>query len=76
MEEKHRLVKADSIRHKEAREIGTDPIAIGWLCTNTWNQLQLTELFKTLGWSEEKTQLAMTQVISRAVYSGSSFPGG
>ena len=66
MEEKHRLVKADTIKHKEAREIGTE-----WICANIWNQLKLTELFKTLGWSEEKTQLAMTQVISRAVYPGS-----
>jgi len=65
MEEKHRLVKADTIKHKEAREIGTE-----WICANTWNQLQLNELFKTLGWSEEKIQLAMTQVISRAVYPG------
>ncbi len=66
MEEKHRLVKADTIKHKEAREIGTE-----WICANTWNQLQLTELFENLGWSEEKIQLAMTQVISRAVYPGS-----
>ena len=66
VEEKHRLVKVSSIKHKEAKEIGTE-----WICANTWNQLQLTELFKTLGWSEEKIQLAMTQVISRAVYPGS-----
>ena len=64
--EKHRLVKADTIKHKEAREIGTE-----WICANIWNQLKLTELFKTLGWSEEKIQLAMTQVVSRAVYPGS-----
>lgn len=64
--EKHKLVKADTIKHKEAREIGTE-----WICANTWNQLQLTELFTSLGWCEEKTQLAMTQVISRAVYLGS-----
>jgi hypothetical protein len=66
MEEKHRLVKADTIKHKEAREIGTE-----WICVNTWNQLQLTVLFENLGWNEEKIQLAMTQVISRAVYPGS-----
>ena len=66
MEEKHRLVKVATIKHKEAREIGTE-----WICANTWNQLQLTELFERLGWSEEKIQLAMTQVISRAVYPGS-----
>ena len=66
LEQKHRLVKAESIKHKEAREIGTE-----WICANTWNNLRLTELFEGLGWHPEKVQLAMTQVISRAVYSGS-----
>lgn len=66
MEQRHRLLKADTIRHKEAREIGTE-----WLCANTWNQLKLTGLFEGLHWSEEKIQLAMTQVISRAVYPAS-----
>ena len=66
MEQQHRLVKADTIKHKEARQIGTE-----WLCLNTWNQLHLTELFTTAGWREEQIKLAMTQVISRAVYPGS-----
>ncbi len=43
MEQKHRLVKADTIKHKEAREIGTE-----WICANTWNNLKLTELFEGL----------------------------
>ena len=63
----HRMVKVNSIKHKEAREIGTE-----WICANTWNQLQLTELFNSLGWQEEKIQLTMEQVISRAVYPGSA----
>ena len=66
MEEKHRLVKVNTIKHKEAKEIGTE-----WICANTWHQLKLTELFENIGWSKEKVQLAMTQVISRAVYPGS-----
>jgi len=66
MEQQHRLVKADTIKHKEARQIGTE-----WLCLNTWNQLHLTELFTTAGWRDEQIKLAMTQVISRAVYPGS-----
>jgi hypothetical protein len=66
MEEKHRLVKVDTIKHKEAREIGTE-----WICANTWHQLKLTKVFENLCWSKEKVQLAMTQVISRAVYPGS-----
>jgi transposase len=64
--EKHKLVKVDSIKHREAREIGTE-----WICTHTWNQLGLTKFFQSKGWSEEKIQLAMTQVISRAIYPGS-----
>ena len=43
MEQKHRLVKADTIKHKEAREIGTE-----WICANTWNQLKLAELLRNL----------------------------
>lgn len=66
IEQQHRLVKADTIKHKEAREIGTE-----WICANTWNNLKLTELFEGLGWPRENIQLAMTQIISRAVYSGS-----
>lgn len=64
--QKERLVKIESIKHKEAREIGAE-----WICANTWNQLRLTELFSSLGWDEQKIQLAKTQVISRAIYSGS-----
>jgi hypothetical protein len=71
MEEKHRLVKVNTIKHKEAKEIGTE-----WICANTWHQLKLTELFENIGWSKEKVQLAMTQVISRAVYPGSELATG
>ena len=39
-----RQIDADSIRHSNVREIGTE-----WLCFNTWNQLQLTEFFQSLG---------------------------
>jgi hypothetical protein len=46
MEEKHRLVKVNTIKHKEARAIGTE-----WICANTWYQLKLTELFESFGWS-------------------------
>ena len=71
MEQKHTLVKADTIKHKEAREIGTE-----WICANTWNNLRLTELFEGLNWPQEKIELAMTQVISRAVYPGSELAIG
>ena len=63
MEQMHTLVKSDTIKHKEAREIGTE-----WICANTWNKLKLSELFEGLGWHEQQIRLAMTQVISRAIY--------
>jgi transposase len=66
IQQQHRLVKVDTIKHKEAREIGTE-----WICANSWNNLKLTELFEGLGWEEQTIQLAMTQIISRAVYPGS-----
>jgi len=71
IEQRHKLVKVESIKLKEAREIGTE-----WICANTWNTLKLTELFEGLGWCREKVQLAMTQVISRAVYPGSELATG
>lgn len=71
MEQKHRLVQVDSIKHKEAREIGTE-----WICAGAWHQLKLSELFASLGWPEEKVQLAMTQVISRAAYPYSELATG
>lgn len=69
--EQHRLVKLATIQHKEARETGTE-----WICAHAWNQLQLSELFSSIGWEEEQVQLAMTQVISRAVYPGSELATG
>jgi len=63
LEKKHRLIKAESVKHKEAREIGTE-----WICATTWNNLRLTELFEGIGWHQEKIQLVMTQVITRSIY--------
>ena len=49
MAEKHRLVKVNTIKYKEVKEIGSE-----WICANTWHQLKLTELFENIGWSKEK----------------------
>jgi transposase len=68
LDKKHKMVDFESIKHKEVREIGAE-----WICANTWNELKLTELFRTLNWKEDKIQLAMTQVISRAVYPASEY---
>lgn len=59
-------VYADSIRHKEARELGGE-----WLCYQALDQLGLPSFLSTLGWSDEQIRLACTQIISRAVYPAS-----
>lgn len=65
-EKAQRQVTIDTIKHSNVREIGAE-----WIGYNTWNQLQLTEFLQTQGWSDNKIQLAATQVISRAVYPAS-----
>lgn len=65
-EKAQRQVTIDTIKHSNVREVGAE-----WIGYNTWNQLQLTEFLQTQGWSDNKIQLAATQVISRAVYPAS-----
>lgn len=63
MNKRKKMVDLASIRHKNVREIGTE-----WLCMQALNQLQISEFLAKAGWSEEKRQLAFTQIISRAIY--------
>jgi hypothetical protein len=65
-EKSKRMVDIDSIKHKDAREIGAE-----WMCYQALEQLQFKEKLIGLGWNEEETQLALTQIISRAVYPAS-----
>lgn len=58
-----RLVDIDTIKHKDAREIGAE-----WMCYQALEQLQLKQKLTDLAWEEEEVQLALTQIISRAVY--------
>jgi hypothetical protein len=67
-EKKKRMIDLDSIKHKDVREIGGE-----WICYQTINQLNITEKLKSLGWDDESTQLAITQIISRAVYPFSEY---
>jgi hypothetical protein len=61
-----RMIDADTIRHNNIREIGTE-----WMCYNTWQQLGIDKILINNGFSESDVQLAQTQIISRAVYPGS-----
>jgi hypothetical protein len=62
-EKSKRMIDADTLRHKDAREIGSE-----WMCFQALEQLKLRERLCELGWEEEKIKLALTQIISRAVY--------
>ena len=62
-EKSKRLVDIDTLKHKDAREIGAE-----WMCYQALEQLQFKEKLISLGWEEEAIQLALTQIISRAVY--------
>ena len=60
------MVYEESIRHPDVREIGSE-----WLCYQALEQLQLADYLTNIGFSEEETRLALTQIISRAVYPAS-----
>jgi hypothetical protein len=60
------MVFEESIRHPDVREIGSE-----WLCLQALEQLQLPDYLSNTGFSEEETRLAVTQIISRAVYPAS-----
>ena len=62
-EQSKRLVDIATLKHKDAREVGAE-----WMCYQALEQLQLKEKLEYLGWEEEDIQLALTQIISRAIY--------
>jgi hypothetical protein len=60
------LVYVDSIRHKDVREIGAE-----WLSYQALEQLKLADFLANQGWEESDIRLALTHIISRAVYPAS-----
>ena len=60
------MVFEESIRHPDVREIGGE-----WLCCQALEQLKLADFLTDVGFSEEETRLAITQIIARAVYPAS-----
>ena len=66
VEKLSRMIDADTLRHSNVREIGTE-----WMCHSTWGKLKLTELLLKQGFTEDEAKLAATHVISRATYAAS-----
>jgi hypothetical protein len=65
-ERQRNMVFEDSMHHPDVREIGGE-----WLCHQALSQLQLPDFLANIGFSDEEVQLAVTQIISRAVYPAS-----
>jgi len=61
-----RHINADTMRHSNVREIGAE-----WLCHQTLEELDIAGVLTGTGFNEEQMQLAITQIISRAVYPAS-----
>ena len=61
-----RQIDADTIRHSNVREIGSE-----WICHQTLEELGISQVLAEAGFSEEQIQLAATQIVSRAVYPAS-----
>jgi hypothetical protein len=59
-------VDLNSIQNKDVREIGAE-----WLCYQAIGQLKLDEFLLQKGWHSHDVQLALTHLISRAVYPAS-----
>ncbi len=60
------MVDIDTVKHRDVREIGAE-----WIGYHSWDNLQITPLLLSKGWTEDQVQLAATQIISRAVYPAS-----
>ncbi|MBP6386963.1 MAG: IS1634 family transposase [Pseudarcicella sp.] len=59
-------VDLNTIKHLEAKELGGE-----WLGLQALKQLKIDSFLMEQKWSEERIQLAMTQIISRAVFPAS-----
>ena len=60
------VIDINSIRNRDVREIGAE-----WLSYQAMKQLQIAPFLRGLGWSEDDIQLAISHIISRAVYPAS-----
>lgn len=65
-ERRRNMVFEESIRHPDVRETGCE-----WLCYQALEQLGMGDYLSNSGFSEEEVRLALTQIISRAVYPAS-----
>jgi transposase len=61
-----RKIDADTLRHSNVREIGSE-----WICQQTLEELGIPQVLAAAGFTGEQITLATTQIVSRAVYPAS-----
>ncbi len=59
-------VNMSTLKNKDAREIGAE-----WLCKQAVDQLDIGNFLRQSSWEEDQINLAVTHIISRAVYPAS-----
>lgn len=59
-------VDTDSVKNKNVREAGAE-----WLCMQALEQLHISSFLETKKWTSRQIQLALTHIVSRAVYPAS-----
>jgi transposase len=59
-------IDLNTLRNKDVREVGAE-----WLCLQAIRQLGIDRFLAGRGWEDEKVSLAMTHLVSRAVYPAS-----
>jgi hypothetical protein len=59
-------VDLDTLKHTQVQELGAE-----WLSLQTLKQLKIDQFLLEKKWNPEQIQLAMTQIVSRAVYPAS-----
>ncbi len=61
-------IDINTLKNKEIREVGAE-----WMCFQAAKQLGIDTFLLGQGWTQEKVSLALTHMVSRAVYPASEF---
>ena len=58
-----KMVDSDSIKHKDAREVGTE-----WICLQALRELGMEDFLRHEGWDDKSIRTAIAHLIIRTVY--------
>ena len=61
-------VDLNSLQHEDVREVGAE-----WLCQQAVEQLGMRDFLKRQGWKDKSINLALSHLISRAIYPASEY---